>query len=271
MGVFAILMALVYAGSAKLLLDRARISRVESLSLIGVALTFVTIAIPIQLRSNWITISWAVEALIMFWAALKIRSNKLRGTAFFLFALATLKVLFWDTPFLVRPVFTPILNRYFLSSLVVIGCLFGGAYLHRRLKEKDDLNVVLSVVLPLLGVVTLWFVISIETFTFFAAHARTEKVAEDAKHLLWLGQMALTVVWSAYAATLAAIGFVRRSASLRWAALALFALSIIKAMLVDIAELKQLYRIVVFFVLGLLLLVVAWGYHRVFHARESQK
>jgi uncharacterized membrane protein len=40
-------------------------------------------------------------------------------------------------------------------------------------------------------------------------------------------------------------------------------------MLVDIAALQQLYRIMVFFVLGILLLLVAWGYHRAFHARES--
>jgi uncharacterized membrane protein len=64
---------------------------------------------------------------------------------------------------------------------------------------------------------------------------------------------------------------VRRSAALRWAALALFGLTVIKAMLVDIAELQQLYRIIVFFVLGLLLLSVAWGYHKAFQSREPEK
>ena len=57
-------------------------------------------------------------------------------------------------------------------------------------------------------------------------------------------------------------------APIRWAALVLFALTIIKAMLVDIAQLQQLYRIIVFFVLGILLLLVAWGYHKAFHSRE---
>jgi uncharacterized membrane protein len=41
-------------------------------------------------------------------------------------------------------------------------------------------------------------------------------------------------------------------------------------MLVDIAQLQQIYRIIVFFVLGILLLLVAWGYHRAFHSRETQ-
>jgi uncharacterized membrane protein len=81
--------------------------------------------------------------------------------------------------------------------------------------------------------------------------------------------MALSVLWSVYAAVLIAIGFIRRAAAMRWAALGLFGVTVIKVMLVDIAVLQQLYRIVAFFVLGLLLLLVAWGYHKAFHAKEA--
>src|SRR6185369_2852994 len=104
--------------------------------------------------------------------------------------------------------------------------------------------------------------------TYFVGRALAEKNWENAAHERWLGQMALSVIWAAYAAALAALGFARRIAAIRWAALVLFALTIVKAMLVDIAALQQLYRIMVFFVLGILLLLVAWGYHRAFHARE---
>jgi uncharacterized membrane protein len=101
--------------------------------------------------------------------------------------------------------------------------------------------------------------------------AAAQKLAEDASHERWLGQMALSVLWSIYAAALAAVGFARRSAGMRWAALGLFGLTVIKAMLVDIAGLQQLYRIIVFLVLGVLLLLVAWGYQKAFHSRESLK
>lgn len=270
MGLFAIVMATIYAASAKLLLDRASLKLGESLTLIGVALTFITIAIPIQLRANWITISWSIEALLMLYAALNIKSAQLRAASLSLFTLAVFKLLFWDTRVLYRPNFTPILNRYFLSSLFVCGCLFAAVAIHRRF-NKDTGSRVLRIALPLAGVITLWFVMSVETFTYFYAKATAVGAAESSWHLLWLGKMALTVLWSAYAATLAAIGLARKSVTLRWAALSLFVLATIKAMIIDIAELQQLYRIVVFFVLGLLLLTVAWGYHRVFHARESQQ
>ncbi len=285
MGVFAIGMALVYAGAAKILLERMKrpdraallatplaTNRSELLLMIGIALTFVTIAIPIQLRSNWITIAWAVEALTMLWAGLEIRSIRLRVIACTLFGLALAKLCFWDTNFLYRPIFTPVLNRYFLSSLVVIGCVFGAAVLYQRASERKHIQAPrLRLVILLAAVVTLWFVMSVETQTYFAARAAAERIAADAENLEWLGQMALSVLWAAYAAALAAVGFARRSSSVRWAALVLFALTIVKAMLVDIARLQQLYRIIVFFVLGMLLLLVAWGYHRAFHSRESSK
>jgi uncharacterized membrane protein len=81
--------------------------------------------------------------------------------------------------------------------------------------------------------------------------------------------MALSVLWATYAAALAALGFMRRIAAIRWASLGLFALTTVKAMLIDIAQLQQLYRIIVFFVLGVLLLMVAWRYHKAFHTSPA--
>ena len=270
MGAFAIGMALLYAGAAEILLRRKVRSRREILLLIAVALTFVTIAIPIQLSSNWVTIAWAVQGLAMLWAGLEIRSVRLRAHAFALFGLALFKLLFWDTPYGYRPTFIPIFNRYFLSSLTVIACFLGAIYLFERASKRKLFEAHVSkIVIGLAAVLAFWFVISVETHTYFVGRAFDERDAAGMAHQHWLGQMALSVVWAAYAGALAAAGFVRRVAVIRWAALVVFAVTIVKAMLVDIAGLEQLYRIIVFFVLGILLLLVAWGYHRAFHSRES--
>jgi uncharacterized membrane protein len=261
-------MALVYAAAAKLLIDRNVSTPAEILTAIAVALVFVTIAVPIQLKSNWITIAWAVEAVTLLWAGLETRSLRLRLMGCSLFGLALAKLVFWDTT-LNRPPFTPVFNRYFLSSLFVVGTVFVASRLYERARRQGQIQIYAApVVFLLLSVLALWFVTSIETVTFFWARAATQKQFEDANHQLWLAQMALSVVWAIFAAVLAALGFVRRSSAMRWAALALFALTIIKAMLVDIAALEQIYRIIVFFVLGILLLLVTWGYHKAFQARE---
>lgn len=272
MGAFAIIMALLYASAAKVLMQRLDTSRREVLLFIAIALMFVTIAIPIQLSSNWITIAWAVEGLAILWAALEIRSVRLRAHAFVLFALAFFKLLFWDTPYGHRPPFTLIFNRYFLSSILVIACFLGAIYLFERARERKIIvSLAPRYAIGLAAAIAFWFVISVETYTFFTASARVEREAEARDHQLWLGQMALSVVWALYAGSLAAVGFIRRVAPLRWMALVLFALTVIKAMLVDIAELQRLYRIIVFFVLGVLLLLVAWAYHKAFHSRESSQ
>jgi uncharacterized membrane protein len=270
MGPFAICMALVYASAAKILMPRTMKSRREILLLIAVALTFVTLAIPIQLHSNWITIAWAVEGVAILWAALQIQSIRLRVQSFALFGLAFIKFLFWDTPYGYRPAFTPVFNRYFLSSLLMIACFLDAVYLYHRADERKLIDGRLTkLILALVAALAFWLLISIETHTFFVARAVAQKIPEDAEQQRWLGQMALSVLWAAYAAALAAVGFVRRIAALRWAALVLFALTVIKAMLIDIAQLQRIYRIIVFFVLGILLLLVAWAYQRAFHSRES--
>jgi len=269
MGVFAIGMALIYAGGAKVTLDRSTTNRTEVLVMIGIAITFVTLAIPIQLRSNWITIAWSVEALTMLWVGFRTRSIWLQATACVLFVQALGRLVFRDTP-IGRPLFTPVLNKYFLSALAVTGCVFGAAALCQRLRQQQQtIGAQLYLVMLLAGIITLWFVMSVETVTFFVARAAMLKSAEAVSHEGWLGQMALSVLWSLYAGALTTIGFIRRSAAVRWAALGIFGLTIIKVMMIDIAVLQQLYRIIAFLVLGLLLLVVAWGYHKAFLSRES--
>lgn len=264
-------MAIVYAAITKLLLDRSAATKIDALILIGVALTFVTLAIPIQLRSNWITMAWALEALAVLWVGIETKMKRLHALSALLFVLALGKVVLWDTPSTIRLAFTPVLNRYFLSSLFVIGCVFAAAWLYQRLEAENNYASKLKLIAALVGIVALWFLMTVEVHTFFATRATEQTAAEDIDRERWLGQMAVSVLWAVYAAVLATVGFIRKSASPRWAALILFGIAIIKAMIVDIAYLEQLYRIIVFFVLGVLLLVVAWAYHRAFFAKEAVK
>jgi uncharacterized membrane protein len=49
---------------------------------------------------------------------------------------------------------------------------------------------------------------------------------------------------------------------LRWTALSIYALTLGKVFLLDMAGLDQIYRIVAFFVLAILLGAAAWAYQR---------
>jgi uncharacterized membrane protein len=76
------------------------------------------------------------------------------------------------------------------------------------------------------------------------------------------GQMSVTVIWGVYAAGLLAIGFWRRLRALRLAGLGLFALAALKLVLVDLMGVQDIYRIVSFVALGLLMVAASYLYHR---------
>ena len=84
-------------------------------------------------------------------------------------------------------------------------------------------------------------------------------------------QMALSVLWTIFAAALVIAGMARKSALLRWQALALFALVVGKVFLYDLSSLQRFYRILSFLVLGILLLVVSFLYQRRSMSHKSGK
>ena len=85
----------------------------------------------------------------------------------------------------------------------------------------------------------------------------------DIERARWASQMAVSIVWGAYAAALLFIGFLVRVRSLRLSGLALFGLTALKLVLVDIAKVKDLYRIVAFLVLGALMVWASYLYHKI--------
>jgi uncharacterized membrane protein len=66
----------------------------------------------------------------------------------------------------------------------------------------------------------------------------------------------------AYGAMLMVVGFLRRSAFVRWQALLLIAATIAKVFIYDVSQLDRGYRIVSFIVLGVLLLAISFVYQR---------
>src|SRR5471030_2858588 len=133
MAVLALGMAIVYAALARASLALCPSDRRTLLVAVGTALTFATLAIPVQLESHWITIAWGLEAVALLRAGLETSAPPLRVLSAIVFAMALLRFLFADTPWGYRGVFTPVLNRYFLGMLALSACLGCAAYLYRRM------------------------------------------------------------------------------------------------------------------------------------------
>jgi len=262
MAALALLLAVVYAALARAGLALRPPDRRTVLVTLCTALTFVTLAIPVQLESNWIAIAWGVEAAALLWAGLETGTRPLRAFSTVVFGLVLGRFLFWDTPWDSRVAFTPVFNRYFLGMLAVAACLAAAAYLYGRARPRAALAA------GLVAFAVLWIGSSFEAYTYFSVQERAIRypmqagAEETLRHLRWAAQLALSLLWSAYAGLFTAAGFQRQSRALRSTGLVLFGITLAKVMMVDIWELRQFYRIVAMLALGLVLLGAAWVYQR---------
>ena len=256
MAPLALALAILYAAMARAELTLRPSGRRFLLITVGTALTFVTLAIPVQLESNWITIGWGVEALVLLWASFEVAAPRLQWLSGLVFTAAIVRFLFVDTPWEYRAAFTPVFNRYFLGMLALTACLACAAYLARHLP--------VFLTAGLLAVGVLWLGLSFEAYSYFDGQARAllQDAYDAAKQLRWTGQLALSVLWSVFAGSLTAAGFRLRLRAARVAGLVLFGVTLVKVVFLDISELRQFYRILALLALGVVLLVVAWKYQR---------
>ncbi len=94
-------------------------------------------------------------------------------------------------------------------------------------------------------------------------HTVLSQLIENPETARWVIQMALSITWGLFATSLLVIGFWRRLRVLRLAALGLFGVTAFKLVLVDLARAEEIYRIVSFIGLGLLMIAASYLYHRV--------
>ena len=268
MAPLALALAIVYAALARAELSLRPPDRRMLLVTVGTALTFVTLAIPVQLESNWITIAWALEAAALIWASFEAAAPPLRVLSAIVFLMALIRYVFQDTPWEYRGTFTPVLNRYFLGTLALTACFAAATYLYRRMGSGDAAALRAGLMLGLLGAGVLWLGSSVEAYSYFSSQADAvqRSAAPDAaaqvSGLRWSGQLALSVLWSVFAGAITAVGFRLQLRALRVAGLVLFGITLVKVVFLDISELQQFYRILALLALGLVLMAVAWAYQR---------
>ncbi len=92
--------------------------------------------------------------------------------------------------------------------------------------------------------------------------AYTTAYTNDWRRIQIARDFTYSALWMAYGAMLMVIGFLRRSAFVRWQALLLIAATTFKVFVYDVSQLDRGYRIVSFIVLGVLLLAISFVYQR---------
>jgi uncharacterized membrane protein len=244
-------------------------------SYVGAAATFLSIAVAIQLELHWVTIAWAVEAFMLAWVGLRSGERAARHAAIAVFCAAVCHWFFWDMPefaYGVDPLFIPLLNRRALSGAVLVGAIAGTAWLYKRAGELDENERELVKTFFLLtGNAVALTLLTLDMNDFFTARLSQFRSGQAG----FLGpienarQFSISTLWMLYAATMLALGVLRRSALLRWGGLILLLVAIGKVVSFDSAFYAAWWHLPVFnltFMVYLLLVAVlafaAWLYGR---------
>lgn len=111
--------------------------------LLGITLSFVTLAIPIQFEGNRITLFWAVEAVVLFWLAQKSKISTLKFSAIAVQFLMLISLFMdWDFYYLTdsKEVLTLIANPIFITGMVSLATLIASIYFFKDEKENNFYN-----------------------------------------------------------------------------------------------------------------------------------
>jgi uncharacterized membrane protein len=232
---------------------------------LAVALGFITVAIPIRLDAHWITIGWFVEAGVLLWVADRIQSELLNVFALAALALGVARLLLLDNFYTTQLIFNMRMATYTVA-VAVLGAV--AWYAARRTDEAG--RTVAAVALVALNVLAL-IALSREVADYYARQMTalrpafgkwTPAYGNDSRRVQIARDFTYSALWMAYGAMLMVVGFLRRSAFVRWQALLLIAATIVKVFVYDVSQLDREYRIVSFMVLGVLLLAISFVYQR---------
>jgi uncharacterized membrane protein len=227
-------------------------SPVAKLLFAGLALTLATLAVPIRLDGKWITMAFSIEGAVLVWTGLRSKTTFLKGAGVLLLAVAAFRLLLLPLPALHF-----LLNARFAAYAVFVACLAAVLYSVRKSVDSLGRNELLffGVCAAALNVFAL-IALSLELWDYFGRQFGLGIDSDLAQHL------SLSLLWTAYASALIALGINGKSALLRWQSLALFGMVVVKVFIYDSSFLERFYRIVSFLILGVVLLIVSFLYQR---------
>jgi uncharacterized membrane protein len=242
--------------------------RVAVVWLAATAAAFVTLAIPLQLSNEWITIGYALEAAALLALDRRLDHAGLRYLALALFAAVAVRLLL--NPYVLGyyergPV--RVFNWIAYTYLVPAAALAAGWALLRdvELARRRSWERALLPDRPLLAAllaagallsVFAWINLAIVDWYASGPYLTIPTERRPARDLT------ISIAWAAYAVVLLVLGLWRSSTGARFASLGLLLVTCGKVFLFDLGNLRDLYRVAALVGLAASLLIVSLVYSR---------
>jgi len=229
--------------------------------LLAKAALFLVITIPVIFSKHWITIFWAAQAVVLLWMGLRLNRKAVVSGSYLLVALTVVKFLFYDYEAVFQVSFTyasrslpytHMLAERFLTSLMAMASLYLFGYMTGRepLKIVSGKNGKDTHAFYMFFGSALFIVLNMEASLFFRDYLPAARFA------------ALSVLWTVFSVALMLLGFKENHPGLRKVSLGLFAVTLGKVFLFDMANISTPYRIISFIILGLVLVGTSYLYYK---------
>ncbi|MEO7975642.1 DUF2339 domain-containing protein [Flavobacterium sp.] len=139
-GLFTTAIALLNLTYAWFLYKKFGLDKKAVYLLIGLTLTFITLAIPIQFESNYITLFWAAEAVLLLWLSQKSKISSYRFGSVIVHALMIISLIMdWNKYYNGNAVLNIVLNSIFTTGVFAVISLFAVSHLLKHESERIKL------------------------------------------------------------------------------------------------------------------------------------
>ena len=254
MGLLALVVAGCYLAAANYL-KTAGAPQEMAMVAAGLALSFVTLAIPIQLSGYSITLAWAVESAVLSYLAWRLQSRAAFAGSWLVGFLALSMLYGTDAGRAWGDGYSPLFNARFVPFIAMAASLGLNTYWTSRFAGSRELALV-----PFLAThFTLLTGLHLEIFAWIQSGP---ELGPDLTSRLALASSLLLAI---YGLAALAHGIQREFRAHRILGLGLFGLVVGKLYLFDIWQLGRPYRILAFVTIGGLLLSGSWLYSRYRH------
>jgi uncharacterized membrane protein len=172
-GLFCVLNAVFHLGFALLCRKKEVTDKTIFYFIIAMVISFITMAIPVQLDGNYVTLIWLCEMVVLMWMTKKTSINTYKYLAYGLSLLAFFSL--WhdwsnysylsnntDTTL----AFQPLMNRYFLTSIIGTG-VFGFVWFLNRQMLDTTLSKIANVCLIVSGLIVCYMTFANEIMQYF--------------------------------------------------------------------------------------------------------
>jgi uncharacterized membrane protein len=279
LGFFALLLAVLYLAVAYVAHLSNTQDRTMNLTLPGIAVVFLSIAIPLQLSDYWISIAWLVESLVLVYVGLMIKEKPIQIFGWIVLFLGMVSMLCEVAK--IRNIgmsgisgdrLTPIMNMGFFLLVLGILVFYALAKLYAKWQQPEsEWKRIVALFVILANLLTVYVITSEISFKYDQDIRSPSYFNSDSD--MYYNPMspsvldslesskntAVSISWTLYAIILISVGFIKRMRMIRLFGLIFFFVTACKVF-IEVWALGQIYRIISTIVFGVIALGAAFLY-----------